>query len=213
MFPMLLGPLASVLAPVASSLAPAAGLLQPIAKPVVRLLLPLVFRPRSSEVWWPVEVPQPKPDPEPEPEYTPSRYPCSFCSNRVFWSQLREAPVTPELPWTVFEGRVCDGCWEKEAGPYEAAYRHALVKADDVETWSITYQGIIPVDARGQRLTSEWSRSKTACVRQLKVAAAFLGFDALIEVDREHERPACDGNYKYRMFQATARTARRLGKR
>jgi len=204
-------PLASAMAPLARLLAPLAlplEPLRPIVAPATRVLDALVDLSQPRETW--VIEPRPTRTPAPTPAASPEHV-CSFCSSLVF--TLRSAPVTPELPWTIFTGRICEECWEKEGKPYEAAYRQALVSADDVETWSINYKGIVPVDARGQLLTSDWSRNKTANVRQLKVAAAFLGFDTLIEVDGEKHREGCDGNHRYRLWQATARTGKYIGKR
>lgn len=72
--------------------------------------------------------------------------------------------------------------------PVVERYKSARAAANSIETWSVNYQGKVPYDrdARSQTLKSGWFERRDDAVYQLKVSAAFAGYELLRDVKIHH---------------------------
>ena len=94
-------------------------------------------------------------------------------------------------------------------------YDAAVEKARGMGTWARTYKGQVPRDlaAPTPELHSRWDRDKDDMEFQLKVEAAFQGFDLLFDLwfEKDSDTEASDsgkGVYRFTVWRAHARASR-----
>lgn len=125
-----------------------------------------------------------------------------LCSPPVFNFEWLSHGENPVAGWSS-ERKLCGGCFKSEvaeAAPFVQRYEAALAAAKNLRTWSINYKGHVPrkwvcdpSELGGVRrrtlprepervLASDWWREKDSAEWQLKVTAAYLGHDSVIEL-------------------------------
>lgn len=120
------------------------------------------------------------------------RYHCYGCKGVRCRDCLTPAPSQEWLSEQRLEAKegdgYCTGCVTSIVNPFVRRYNEALTRAYEMEHWSINYQGKPPYifDGPTRALISDEFKIKADAIRQLKVTAAFVGFDLLIKVETHH---------------------------
>jgi FYVE zinc finger len=138
------------------------------------------------------------------------RHQCVECSTTRCTACLRSPPAEEWLSFRVFKdtGDLCGDCYQSKAVPFVQKYEAALTTAKNLQTWSVNYKGSIP--RRGEPtedIASNWWREKESAERQLKVTAAYLGYDLVAELryeKRTEEEPGTGkGTFYFTEWKAT----------
>lgn len=102
---------------------------------------------------------------------------------------------------------MCADCYQSKAVPLIQKYDAALEMAKKLETWSSNYKGRIPRKSEpSEEISSNWFRKKDSAEWQLKVTAAYLGYDLVAGLrydKRTEEEPGTGkGTYRYTEWKA-----------
>jgi hypothetical protein len=139
------------------------------------------------------------------------RHGCVECFTTRCADCLRNPPGEEWLPFRVFkDGGMCGNCYQSKAVPFIQKYDAALEKAKKLETWSSNYKGRIPrKNEPSEEISSNWFRKKDSAEWQLKVTAAYLGYDLVAELQYESrtgsEPGTGKGTHHYTEWQANGR--------
>jgi hypothetical protein len=105
-------------------------------------------------------------------------------------------------------GKLCSGCYQSKVVPFVQKYEAAQAAAKNLQTWSLNYKGHIPrKNEPEQAMVSDWWRERDSAEWQLKVTAAYLGYDLVVELQHEKRtsQEASDngkGTHYYTEWQA-----------
>lgn len=99
-------------------------------------------------------------------------------------------------------GDYCSNCWGQQVAPVVEKYKTSQQNASSVELVSVNYKGKINIDQNVQPtiLKSSWYKNREDAESSLKLSAAFLGCDTVLEFALEKnskDEPSNTGKGRY----------------
>lgn len=134
-----------------------------------------------------------------------------LCANCITKPKPSQYYISPPFN---FRDAYCKLCWSQVVQPFLDAYRSALDKQEKIELFSKNYKGQINHShAPGIRLSSGWYRDQDDCRTDIRVQAAFQGYDIVkdISIDRNTgSEPSENGKgiHRYSEFRITGTAVR-----